>query len=879
MKEVKTLASILDSTEEAIGLNVEIPNAVVTNLAATIELRPYQVRAIERIVFYREAYRQRVDPNHLLFHMATGSGKTIIMAAAILYLYKKGHRDFLFFVNSSQIVEKTKANFLHFGASKYLFAPQIRINDKIVDVREVDTFEESATEAINIHFTTIQGLHSRITEPRENSLTLEDFEDRRIVLISDEAHHLNVATKSKLKVSEEEERTSWEGTVSKIFGANPNNVLLEFTATANLEHPAILAKYCDKILFDYRLREFRNDGYSKDVELRQADLSPVERMLQAVVLSQYRRKVAEAHGVQCKPVILMKSKTIAASKENETRFHRLISSLDGEALESLRTRSKGDDLLTNAFDYVFEERRIAPIDFAAELKVDFAKEKVANVNRPADLEQRQIELNSLEDHDNELRVVFAVDKLNEGWDVLNLFDIVRLYDTRDSRKNKVGRTTTQEAQLIGRGARYFPFRLSDMPHAPRAKRKFDDCTDHPLRIIEQLHYHCSHNPKYIQDIRRALRDSGMIDETARTVDLKVKSTFKETPLYTSGHIWLNERKKASRETADRLTYYVDRKEYSYPRLLTGRTSQVSAFGGTANSDSRPAQEPVTRTVKLSELGEPVVRFALDSNEFFHFARLRRYFPQLRSLRDFIQGKEFLASVSVRVTGLKQDVERLATRQQIQIAQFVLRQIESGVKSESIEYTGSREFYPHSVKAIVVDKKLKVSVQGERGRSWAESEMQGLSMIDLQSKDWYVYDDSYGTEQEKEFIRFMHESSDRLKDAYDSFYLVRNEKLLQIYTFDDGRAFEPDFVMFLQQKGEESSDILQVFIEPKGEYLIKEDEWKEDFLKQLKNEAKIQTLFQGRDYAVYGLPFFNSGRAHKRAFEQQFTELIFGRLDA
>jgi len=60
-------------------------------------------------------------------------------------------------------------------------------------------------------------------------------------------------------------------------------------------------------------------------------------------------------------------------------------------------------------------------------------------------------LNALEDRNNEIRVIFAVDKLNEGWDVLNLFDIVRLYDTRDGKDNKVGKTTMAEAQLIGRG--------------------------------------------------------------------------------------------------------------------------------------------------------------------------------------------------------------------------------------------------------------------------------------------------------------------------------------------------------------------------------------------------------------------------------------------
>jgi type III restriction enzyme len=85
----------------------------------------------------------------------------------------------------------------------------------------------------------------------------------------------------------------------------------------DLGHEAIRAKYRDKILYDYSLRQFREDGYSKDIELRQADLPPEARMMQAMVLSQYRRKVAEAHGLHCKPVILMKSKTIKESGDNE----------------------------------------------------------------------------------------------------------------------------------------------------------------------------------------------------------------------------------------------------------------------------------------------------------------------------------------------------------------------------------------------------------------------------------------------------------------------------------------------------------------------------------------------------------------------------------
>ena len=79
--------------------------------------------------------------------------------------------------------------------------------------------------------------------------------------------------------------------------------------------------------------------------------------------------------------------------------------------------------------------------------------------------EKQIKLNSLEDENNEIRAIFAVKMLDEGWDVLNLFDIVRLYDTRDGRWTRDGKyipgnTTIAERQLIGRGARYYPFKVN-----------------------------------------------------------------------------------------------------------------------------------------------------------------------------------------------------------------------------------------------------------------------------------------------------------------------------------------------------------------------------------------------------------------------------------
>src|SRR5690606_13803552 len=144
--------------------------------------------------------------------MATGSGKTLIMAGLMLYLYKQGYRNFLFFVNLSNIVEKTKENFNNRSSSKYLFADEIVIDGERVTIREVDGFQDADTDSINICFTTTQGLHMGIWAPKECGMTLDDFDDRKVVLISDEAHHLNVDTR---RMSQEEELSyrSWETTV------------------------------------------------------------------------------------------------------------------------------------------------------------------------------------------------------------------------------------------------------------------------------------------------------------------------------------------------------------------------------------------------------------------------------------------------------------------------------------------------------------------------------------------------------------------------------------------------------------------------------------------------------------------------------------------
>lgn len=70
--------------------------------------------------------------------MATGTGKTLIMAALILYYYKQGKNKFVFFVNQKNIVGKTEDNLTNPLHNKYLFQPSIIIDDSLVTIKKVD---------------------------------------------------------------------------------------------------------------------------------------------------------------------------------------------------------------------------------------------------------------------------------------------------------------------------------------------------------------------------------------------------------------------------------------------------------------------------------------------------------------------------------------------------------------------------------------------------------------------------------------------------------------------------------------------------------------------------------------------------------------------
>jgi type III restriction enzyme len=845
-----------------------IDEEIVQNLNPRFELREYQKEALGRFIVYLSddcpIQRQRF-PIQLLFHMATGSGKTLIMAANILYLYQLGYRNFIFFVNSVNIIEKTRDNFLNPLSEKYLFAPKIKFGEKEVFIKEVQNFQAVNPQDINILFTTIQVLHTRLNYPKENVITYEDFTDKEIVLISDEAHHLQTITRNQREIELEK---SWEYTVERIFRSNFKNVLLEFTATIDLGNQNIRKKYEDKIIFQYDLKQFRLDKYSKEIEVLQADLDPIDRALQTVILSQYRRKIAEKHKIRLKPVILFKSKSIKESKENYDGFLAKIKNLTPHDIQEIWLRVAGTDL-EKVFEY-FQKEKIVFENLIRELQEDFSEEKCMLLDSEHIDEEKQLKLNSLENINNEIRAIFAVNMLNEGWDVLNLFDIVRLYNTRDGKwvhgKYKPGNTTIGEAQLIGRGARYFPFHLDEIQD--KYRRKFDDDSENELCFIETLHYHSKHNPDYITELRSTLTEMGIIAEKYVQKDLFIKEDFKKTEFWKDGVIFINDRTQNPKTNIKSIQDVGVEDTYKY-KLKTGEIEEQILLDERKHFKS--SKEVVSGKIvyRISDFGENIVRNALDKIEFYKFETLKKYFPFVKSVKEFISSPKFLRDVEIEVSGVKDTIYNLSPTQKLVIVLLIVKKVSEQTRINTSEFVGTTLFKAKLLRDVFRNKKIKIDID--------DLERKKLKDVNLMARSWYAQNDFYGTEEEINFIKFIDEFIEKkLRPKYSDIALLRNEKFFQIFDFEDGRAFEPDFVMFLKKRNHRIS-IYQIFIEPKGDqfkdnqgrFENSKEWWKQKFLIDLDKKTEMERDLimeaENRQFKLIGLPFYNEQL--KKEFKQ------------
>jgi len=830
----------------------DMPSYIQDNLRHS--LRPYQEGALRQLIYTQRSDAADMSYNHLLFHMATGSGKTLVLAATILYLYGEyQQQNFIFFVNSDAIIKKTYDNLTNQASPKYLFAKDgIEINGERISIQIVDTFPANpAAHTIYLKLTTIQKLHMDLTNPRENGLTYEALEETSIVLLADEAHHINALTrndKKKLNKKELQEKT-WEHTVQRLLNLHPNNRLFEYTATIDWTNDALFHKYSDKVVYQYDLKRFMQDGYSKNVVLLRANEEDSAKMLDAILLSQYRKYVAQDHGIDLKPIILFKSNTIAISKEANAAFFEMVAGLTVSQLEQIIQRGMAvhaspGSIWHKMFQY-YADKELSQV--VRDLQWEFTEETTINANSQGFLEeQNALLLNTLEENNNPIRTIFAVAKLNEGWDVLNLFDIVRISEGATGTKT----TTDSEAQLIGRGARYYPFEYEDeMAYTRRFDEEASD-----LKALEALHYHTINDNAYIKNLEKSLEAAHIEvkkDEYHR-LQAKVKGNIKRAKWFQNGKIYINKVVPTTEDDYQNLKDYNISTDYEidYEHTIEQR------FGGKETMTNKQTHK------QALPMDRRLIQKALQRNKFYRFNHLKQYVPAISSMKEFIESEDFLGDLSIWVS-LPANVttEDLSPYQKLTIVERFLAYAAQHIRSNYMKVKGTPYFEGYSFSEMIDDYVVELSKVTRATDITTTKNMKG--------QDWYIYDQAIGNHLEHEFIDFIQDYVETLREKYEDVYLIRNERKVKITEIDGTRGFMPDFLLYMKN----ADYTYQVFLEPKGEHLLLKDQWKEAFLQSLNTREDVEILSENEQVRLIGLRFYTSDAERKALFREEFQEKL------
>ena len=815
----------------------------------------HQLRDYQKQSLYNLNYTQKDDHvasrfNQLLFHMATGSGKTDVMAADILYFYHEfGYQNFLFVVNTNAVIAKTRENMLNVQSPKYLFSQPLSIDGETIELREVTRFPTNIEPGvIYLRLTTIQTLANELNTPRENGLTYGDLEKQKLIILADEAHHFSAGTKSKA----DQKNKAWEYVLDRIRQANKANRQLEFTATIDLNNEFIYEKYRDKIIFQYDLKEFQNAGYSKKIARLQANADDNEKMLNAVLLSQYRKRMAIQAGVKdFKPVILFKSNKIAVSKAARDQFLTMMDRLTAEDLAQFiakQLQTTQSSTLRHAYTYY---QTVDMGSLVRELQRDFQPLNTINVNDTSsngilgDLNDLR-NLNTLEEPSNPFRAIFAVAKLSEGWDVLNLYDIVRI-----GEQPITSTQTNSEAQLIGRGARYNPFVYED---ATSFTRRFDHSTPE-LQILESLHYHTINDKKYIDNLTKSFEAMQLQVEDDKDFDIlttTVKKSFKKSDVYQYGKLYYNDVEDVPESEYNGLA------KYGVPVAeLPTVNIETATLEATAFDTQNVAGMNETRLVKIDDA---LVKKAMARNPFFRFNTMKKYMPTLNSISEFMYDAQWLGQLKEIQATVSTGADTVLSREtQLLVVEKYLAYIQRMLIMNYKRQRGTNKFIGLPIKEVVQDYQKRVPV------NYSNAGIHELiQTYDYKKAPWFVYNEAIVDKLERSLIELIQGYVEELQNKYKDVYLIRSDERntkLKLHEFANNvshyAGFLPDFVLYLANE----SYIYQIYIEPKGTQLLDQDQWKENLLTSISPES-VDIIGENGQVKLYGVKFYVAGDARQ-----------------
>lgn len=430
--------------------------------------------------------------------MATGSGKTLLMGALILYLHMyERFKDFLIITPTSEIYKKTINNF-DMMSNKCVFSNSMIHKYNVITG---DNFTDKSSNYdedmdFTIHIFNIQKFFERTTGELKldkeweesfwkdglgNIISFREYLKRnQLVIITDEAHHYQ-----KFKI---QGKNQTSGNV--IVSLEPE-LVLEFTATAITEEQS-QDRRAQKIIYNYHINKFISDGYGKKVraygysgfvDKAKGDLITMDdkkKFLVSYLIHLVKKEALKE--INFKPILLIRARSITHAnnlhiwlKQKIIEENQLIENIYNEIV-------KGEKFvitaLINRFISLenFQNRvgKIPDINFTYHNENENEKEILDKVNN--------IETNRQE-------VLIQIKKLEEGWDIQNPFTILILNISR-------GKIKIYIKQLIGRGIRLF-----------REKRIHDGLTGFLRNQQEILHVVCEKGgnfENFVKDVRNEL---------------------------------------------------------------------------------------------------------------------------------------------------------------------------------------------------------------------------------------------------------------------------------------------------------------------------------------------------------------------------------------
>ncbi len=373
-------------------------------------------------------------------HMATGTGKTYVMFAVayLSLLMDKVDRVLIIGPSSTVIEQGITEKFKEYlsgemGHQLKEFLPE-KYRHKVIKLLNAnDPIEDNSIVIENVN-----AVWSADTNAIGDTLFARG---NRVLVLSDEVHHayshltfdgtrLNYDFKegdleNLSRVSEEAGERLW----MKFLREKPIKWHLGFTGT-----PYNQDEYFVDVVFNYSIRDAAEDKFIKDIDAvltvdGDEELTKEQRFIQIIETHQKNKilySYADGDGnPRVKPISIFIHSTQAAAKKNAQEF--------AQVLAEYLKRNK---------EYKNWDR--------AKLE-SLAHSKIITVTSDSNVSEYQRQLEQIEELDpnkvgGQVEFIFSVNKLSEGWDVDNVFQII-------PSQERVFNSKLLISQVLGRGLR------------------------------------------------------------------------------------------------------------------------------------------------------------------------------------------------------------------------------------------------------------------------------------------------------------------------------------------------------------------------------------------------------------------------------------------